>query len=161
MGVSVVFRVRSFHTQTDGTRANLNPDYAVSSWYDELQCTMATLLTTSQQFLLAAGLSYEKSSRATNMVYTQMLFALGFDRFFFGTTPSLMSITGSTLILGSAIYMALQRESATPKQVDDGGEANLRHRDEEAVGLMGAMEGGEAELQDEMRTENVEMRRLR
>jgi drug/metabolite transporter (DMT)-like permease len=31
------------------------------------------------QFLLAAGLQYEKSSRATNMVYMQMLFALSFD----------------------------------------------------------------------------------
>jgi hypothetical protein len=37
-----------------------------------------------QQFLLAAGLQYEKSSRATNMVYIQMLFALAFDKLVWG-----------------------------------------------------------------------------
>ncbi|KAF2101083.1 hypothetical protein NA57DRAFT_24049, partial [Rhizodiscina lignyota] len=61
------------------------------------------------QFLLAAGLQYEKSSRATNMVYTQMLFALAFDKMFFGTTPGLLSIAGSSLILGSAIYVAVHK----------------------------------------------------
>ncbi|KAK5110136.1 hypothetical protein LTR62_006270 [Meristemomyces frigidus] len=58
------------------------------------------------QFLLAAGLAYEKSSRATNITYTQMLFALGFDKVIFGHTPDLMSIAGSSLILGSAIVVA-------------------------------------------------------
>ncbi|KYG44728.1 hypothetical protein M433DRAFT_39635, partial [Acidomyces richmondensis BFW] len=58
------------------------------------------------QFLLAAGLAYERSSRATNITYTQMLFALTFDKLIFGHTPDLMSIAGSTLILGSAIYVA-------------------------------------------------------
>ena len=47
------------------------------------------------QFLLAAGLQYEKSSRATNMVYTQMLFALFFDRLVFGTTMGWLSALGA------------------------------------------------------------------
>ncbi|KAF1960132.1 hypothetical protein CC80DRAFT_438668 [Byssothecium circinans] len=64
------------------------------------------------QFLLAAGLQYEKSSRATNMVYCQMLFALTFDKLVFGTTPSALSIVGSSLILGSAMYVAMHREDA-------------------------------------------------
>lgn len=67
------------------------------------------------QFLLAAGLQYEKSSRATNMVYTQMLFALAFDKIVFGTVPGWLSIIGSSLILGSAIYVALNKEAAAPK----------------------------------------------
>ncbi|KAF2759693.1 hypothetical protein EJ05DRAFT_430906, partial [Pseudovirgaria hyperparasitica] len=64
----------------------------------------------TMQFLLAAGLQAEKSSRATNMVYTQMLFALGFDKLIFGTSPTGMSIVGSSLILGSAIYVAVHKE---------------------------------------------------
>lgn len=64
------------------------------------------------QFLLASGLQYEKSSRATNMVYMQMLFALGFDKLIFGTTPGWTSIVGSSLILGSAIYVAVQKDIA-------------------------------------------------
>ncbi|KAH0544693.1 hypothetical protein FGG08_001198 [Glutinoglossum americanum] len=65
------------------------------------------------QVLLTAGLQYEKSSRATNMVYTQMLFALAFDKIVWGVSPSVISILGSSLILGSAIYVALRRENAT------------------------------------------------
>ncbi|KAL8642810.1 MAG: hypothetical protein Q9228_000550 [Teloschistes exilis] len=62
------------------------------------------------QVMLTAGLSYEKSSRATNMVYTQMLFALAFDKLVFDTTPSALSIFGSSLILGSALYIAIQQD---------------------------------------------------
>ncbi|KAH7389663.1 hypothetical protein DE146DRAFT_680470 [Phaeosphaeria sp. MPI-PUGE-AT-0046c] len=69
------------------------------------------------QFLLAAGLQYEKSSRATNMVYMQMLFALTFDKLVWGTTPGALSIIGSSLILGSAIYVAMHREE--PKKLDE------------------------------------------
>lgn len=59
------------------------------------------------QFLLTAGLAHEKSSRATNMVYTQMLFALAFDKIVWGTVPGTLSIIGSSLILGSALYIAM------------------------------------------------------
>ncbi|KAL8802952.1 MAG: hypothetical protein Q9223_006406 [Gallowayella weberi] len=62
------------------------------------------------QVLLTAGLSYEKSSRATNMVYTNMLFALAFDKLVFDTTLSRLSILGSSLILGSAIYVAVKQD---------------------------------------------------
>lgn len=72
-----------------------------------LRCYSINIL---QQFLLAAGLQYEKSSRATNMVYMQMLFALSFDKLVWGTTPGALSIIGSSLILGSAIYVAMNKE---------------------------------------------------
>ncbi|KAI9838506.1 MAG: hypothetical protein M1838_004554 [Thelocarpon superellum] len=58
------------------------------------------------QFLLTAGLAYEKSSRGTNMIYTLMLFALAFDKLVWGTNPDLTSVTGGSLILGAAIYVA-------------------------------------------------------
>ncbi|CAE7193647.1 hypothetical protein P3342_009478 [Pyrenophora teres f. teres] len=83
------------------------------------------------QFLLAAGLQYEKSSRATNMLYMQMLFALAFDKLVWGTTPGALSIIGSSLILGSAIYVAIHKEEPKKKvQLGESGD-----RDEER-GLM-------------------------
>jgi len=75
------------------------------------------------QFLLAAGLQYEKSSRATNMIYMQMLFALAFDKLVWGTTPGALSIIGSSLILGSAIYVAIHREDSK-KNVELGERGN-------------------------------------
>ena len=90
------------------------------------------------QFLLTAGLAYggpsnessrsndeerpgkrERESdkmkqgsgtRATNMVYTQMLFALAFDKLIWGITPGTTSLAGSGLILGSAIWVAVARD---------------------------------------------------
>lgn len=93
-------------------------------------CT-SSWLTRTQQFLLAAGLQYEKSSRATNMVYVQMLFALSFDKLVWGTTPGALSIIGSSLILGSAIYVAMHKEA--PKQA---GVERERGDQEEGRGLM-------------------------
>ena len=61
------------------------------------------------QFLLTAGLAVERSSRATNMVYSEMLFALAFDKLIWGTTPSISSIAGGGLILGSTIYVAIHK----------------------------------------------------
>ncbi|KAL9602275.1 MAG: hypothetical protein Q9219_002000 [cf. Caloplaca sp. 3 TL-2023] len=68
------------------------------------------------QILITAGLAYEKSSRATNMVYTQMLFALAFDKLVFDTTPGVLSILGSSLILGSALYIAVLEDPSRKVQ---------------------------------------------
>lgn len=78
------------------------------------------------QFLMTAGLAYVPpplpgqsartatasghGSRATSMVYTQMLFALFYDKVVWNSTPSAVSWAGSGLILGSAIYIAVVRE---------------------------------------------------
>ncbi|KAF2018196.1 hypothetical protein BU24DRAFT_440860 [Aaosphaeria arxii CBS 175.79] len=83
------------------------------------------------QFLLAAGLQYEKSSRATNMVYTQMLFALTFDKLVWGTTPGWLSIIGSSLILGSAIYVAMNKQDPSKTS-----QREERGNGEEERGLM-------------------------
>ncbi|KAH9876054.1 hypothetical protein J1614_003933, partial [Plenodomus biglobosus] len=90
------------------------------------------------QFLLAAGLQYEKSSRATNMVYMQMLFALTFDKLVWGTTPGTLSIIGSSLILGSAIYVAMNKEQPGRREGHGDGDGD------EERGLM----GGEGEEED-------------
>ena len=83
------------------------------------------------QFLLTTGLTYEKSSRATNMVYTQMLFALAFDKLVWGTTPGVLSIVGSSLILGSALYVAVQNN-----KVQESRKTSPEGREEEELGLM-------------------------
>ena len=82
------------------------------------------------QFLLTAGLQHEKGSRATNMVYTQMLFALAFDKIVFNTTPGAWGIAGSSLILGSALYVALL--SNKKKQKDSQGRGDGRGDEEVA-----------------------------
>lgn len=86
------------------------------------------------QFLLTAGLAYEKSSRATNMVYTQMLFALAFDKLVWGTTPGVLSIVGSSLILGSALYVAVHNNKVKESRKTSSPEGN----EEEEIGLMAA-----------------------
>lgn len=65
------------------------------------------------------------------MVYMQMLFALSFDKLIWGTTPGTLSIIGSSLILGSAIYVAMHKEG--PKV----SETNREYGNQEEVrGLM-------------------------
>jgi hypothetical protein len=65
------------------------------------------------------------------MVYMQMLFALAFDKLVWGTTPGALSITGSSLILGSAIYVAMNKEAPKEKVEPMG-----RGDDEEERGLI-------------------------
>lgn len=76
------------------------------------------------QFLLTAGLSYQPPSlgdkqlqkgngtRATSMLYTQMLFALFFDRVVMDSLPTAVSWAGSGLILGSAVYVGVTRDNS-------------------------------------------------
>lgn len=83
------------------------------------------------QFLLTKGLATGgrgEGGRATNMMYTNMLFALALDRLVFGLTPGWWSLGGSGLILGSAIFIAMQKPEET-KEISELGE------DEEAVGV--------------------------
>lgn len=84
----------------------------------------------AMQFLLTAGLQYEKSSRATNMVYTSMLFALAFDKIVWNHTPGIWSIVGSSLILCSALFVAVQNQSTKNKNQNRGS------AEEENIGLV-------------------------
>ena len=68
-----------------------------------------------------------------------MIFALLMDKLIFGHSPELLSLIGSTLILGSAIVVAVRK--AGPKQTGD-------HHDpldliDEEVGLMSAVDHSE------------------
>ncbi|EFE40865.1 DUF6 domain protein, putative [Trichophyton verrucosum HKI 0517] len=69
------------------------------------------------QYLVTAGLSYvppkidgkpsTHGSSATSMIYLQIVFALFYDKVVWNTTPSSTSLLGSTVILLSALYVAL------------------------------------------------------
>jgi hypothetical protein len=84
------------------------------------------------------------------MVYMQMLFALTFDKLVWGTTPGALSIIGSSLILGSAIYVAMHREDPNKHKTQ-------RRDDEEARGLM----AGEIEVLEGDESEAIPMGSLR
>ncbi|KAJ5086331.1 hypothetical protein NUU61_007638 [Penicillium alfredii] len=81
------------------------------------------------QYLLTAGLAYEppvegsrkagQGSRATAMVYTQMLFAFFYDKVVWGSTLSPVSWAGSALILGCAMYVAVAQEGRPAQDHDD------------------------------------------
>lgn len=112
-----------------------------------------------QQFLLAAGLAYEKSSRSTNMAYTQMLFALTFDKLVFNHSPGWISIIGSSLILGPAIIVALQKDAGNVPKHD----ANVTSGDEESHEMLLSAQHESHELTNNNRigVQDVEMRDLR
>ena len=63
------------------------------------------------QFLLTSSLAHKRSNRVLNIVYVQMLFALGFDKIIWDESPGWMSLVGSGLILGSVIWVAIRKDS--------------------------------------------------
>ncbi|TDZ31170.1 putative membrane protein [Colletotrichum spinosum] len=100
------------------------------------------------QFLLTAGLGTDRSNRANAMVYTHMLFAAGFDRYIFGNVMGWMSLAGCGLIIGSALWVVLTKQTPPPQKEVDVEVANVR--DTEAVPMLADMDGGrgdEFELQ--------------
>ncbi|KAL2063141.1 hypothetical protein VTL71DRAFT_6213 [Oculimacula yallundae] len=61
------------------------------------------------QFLLTAGLQLDRSSKATSMLYTQVLFALTFDWAIWGVLPGGWSLFGGAIVIGSTLWSALQK----------------------------------------------------
>ncbi|EIW58655.1 DUF6-domain-containing protein [Trametes versicolor FP-101664 SS1] len=59
------------------------------------------------QFLLTAGLQRETAGRGTMAIYAQIVFAAIDEFVFFHTTPSLLSVVGTVIILASAGYVAV------------------------------------------------------
>lgn len=108
------------------------------------------------QFLLTKGLAFNGrggGARATNMIYTNMLFALGLDKIVFGQSPGLWSLLGSGLILGSAVFVAVKKGSANAVVVDDDDDEERGATQEEEMAMLGA--------HGEMLDEDVERAALR
>jgi drug/metabolite transporter (DMT)-like permease len=69
------------------------------------------------QFLLTAGLQLDKSSKATSMLYTQILFALLFDWTIWGVLPGTWSLIGGAIVIASTLWSALQKPQKPTKDV--------------------------------------------
>ena len=63
------------------------------------------------QFLLTAGLQLDKTSKATSMLYLQVIFALAFDWGIWGVIPGAWSLFGGTIVICSTLWCALQKQS--------------------------------------------------
>jgi drug/metabolite transporter (DMT)-like permease len=61
------------------------------------------------QFLLTAGLQLDKSSKATSMLYSQIVFALIFDWAIWGVLPGGLSLFGGSIVIASTLWSALQK----------------------------------------------------
>ncbi|EJF60876.1 hypothetical protein DICSQDRAFT_137097 [Dichomitus squalens LYAD-421 SS1] len=78
----------------------------------------------SGQVLLTMGLQRETAGRGSIAVYGQIVFATLFERIFLHTTPSPLSILGTVIIVGSALYVVLTKKTtpedgARPTTSDD------------------------------------------
>ncbi|KUI68072.1 hypothetical protein VM1G_11506 [Cytospora mali] len=90
----------------------------VRQWVLVSSITFCGFLT---QWCLTIGVSSEgRSNKAPAMVYTGMLWTVGFDQWFFGQNMSWSSFLGCALIVGSAIWVILMPKSeGRPKEADD------------------------------------------
>ncbi|KAG9225505.1 hypothetical protein CCMSSC00406_0003008 [Pleurotus cornucopiae] len=90
------------------------------------------------QVLLTMGLQRETASRGSLGIYTQIVFAGILERIFFHTAPSVLSAIGTIIIITSALYVVLTKETtSTSKPIA------LEHIDDTSMeeGLLARSEG--------------------
>ena len=95
---------------------------------------------------MTIGLQIQAAGRASMGAYTQVIFALILEQVVFGTVPVPLSMFGTALILGSALYIAVvkeERDSGTGKVALPEGNGE-RYVDEE--GLLGLPEGRDTDI---------------
>lgn len=88
-----------------------------------------------------------------------MLFALSFDKLIFGHTPDIMSIVGCSLILSSAIVVALRRGSGDSQQQKEDSVISTSNNEEGRQSLTDDVE--QSEDHERLPVQVVEMRALR
>lgn len=87
-------------------------------------CTI-TICGLATQLLMTLGVGSEgRSNKAPAMLYTGMLWTAGFDRWAFGKEMHWTSIVGICLIVGGALFMALQPKPQTTQAVVSRDEEN-------------------------------------
>ncbi|KAG9635376.1 hypothetical protein KCU64_g15042, partial [Aureobasidium melanogenum] len=69
------------------------------------------------QFLLTAGLQLDRTSKATSMLYTGILFALAFDWAIWGVFPGFWSCVGGVIVIASTLWSALQKSKGASQSV--------------------------------------------
>ncbi|KAL5514086.1 hypothetical protein ACEPAG_2847 [Sanghuangporus baumii] len=63
------------------------------------------------QALLTMGLQRETAGRGSLAIYVQIIYATILERIFFHTVPSALSIIGTMIIMGSAVYVAVTKKT--------------------------------------------------
>ena len=101
-----------------------------------------------------AAASKGSGTRATSMLYTQMLFALAFDKCIWDISPGWSSWVGSVIILACAVWVAAARDLQTKKtgenhfdgeHQEDGENFELRERERFRKGNREHVQEGEEE----------------
>ncbi|KAJ7034701.1 hypothetical protein C8F04DRAFT_559438 [Mycena alexandri] len=72
------------------------------------------------QILLTMGFQRETAGRASMALYTQIIFASVLERIFFHTTPTFLSLLGTSIIIASAVYVALTKKNSLQTDQADG-----------------------------------------
>ncbi|KAF9071884.1 hypothetical protein BDP27DRAFT_462995 [Rhodocollybia butyracea] len=99
------------------------------------------------QIFLTLGLQRETASRGTLAIYTLIVFTSLLDRIFFHAVPSLLSIMGTVIIVGSALYVAVTKQNQNESEPSKGN-VNARrsaaggHGVEQEILLKNMEEGG-------------------
>lgn len=106
----------------------------VAQW---LYVFIITLCGLATQLLMTLGIGSEgRSNKAPAMLYTGMLWTAGFDRWAFGKEMRWTSIIGICLIVGGALFMALQpKPEAAQEPVRDEEDAPDGHVVDRALEL--------------------------
>jgi drug/metabolite transporter (DMT)-like permease len=64
------------------------------------------------QFLMTSGLVKDKSSRATNMMYSSVVFGLGIDYAIWGAVPGWLSWVGGAIVTAATVWGSMQKGDA-------------------------------------------------
>lgn len=100
------------------------------------------------QFLLTAGLQMDKSSRATSMLYLQVVFAGALDWVIWGVLPGVWSLVGGGVVVASTLWLALGKSPAAKEK------KTVKDQDEER-GLLTGEESDAGEVRGVERRASV------
>jgi drug/metabolite transporter (DMT)-like permease len=90
------------------------------------------------QFLMTSGLVKDKSSRATNMMYSSVVFGLAVDYTIWGAVPGWLSWVGGAVVMAATVWGSMQK-------ADEGVRKGEAGRDEEYA----MVPGGEMLVSDD------------
>lgn len=83
------------------------PDAIVPTWWELGVLLAIGIVTHIAQVAMTKGLHLEEAGRATAVSYLQVVFAFVWGMFFFNEYPTLLSVIGAVLIVGSTVAIAL------------------------------------------------------
>ncbi|KAF5390059.1 hypothetical protein D9757_003776 [Collybiopsis confluens] len=89
------------------------------------------------QIFLTLGLQRETASRGTLAIYTLIIFTSFLDRLFFHSVPSFLSVLGTLIIVGSALWVLVTKKEAQLEH--DKGESVAGESDSDGEGERGIL----------------------